>query len=216
MVFDLLLIGIVIAIEPIPLTAIILVLSTDRGVRNGLGFVFGWMASIIAVVGVTLLLTGGAPPKPATAPSTAILIARIVVGLGLIALGLRQRARQGRPRKPPKWTSRLDQIRPVSAAGLAFLVQPWGLLASGVAIVAGANLSNGASWVVLVLFLLLASSSVIGLELFATIKPDIAGAQLTRLRHWIDTHTDQMIIYSAIGVGLYLTGKAIYLLVTAS
>ena len=37
---------------------------------------------------------------------------------------------------------------------------------------------------------------------------------LARLRRWIDTHTDQLIVWVSLVVGLWLVGKSIYLIVT--
>jgi hypothetical protein len=37
---------------------------------------------------------------------------------------------------------------------------------------------------------------------------------LARLRNWLDTHTDQVIIIVSLGLGLWLVGKSVYLLVT--
>ena len=42
-----------------------------------------------------------------------------------------------------------------------------------------------------------------------SVKPDFA-----RLRNWLDTHTDQVIIIVSLGLGLWLVGKSVYLLVT--
>ena len=35
-----------------------------------------------------------------------------------------------------------------------------------------------------------------------------------RIRVWIDTHTDQVIIVASLVLGLWLVGKSIYLIVT--
>ena len=73
MVLDLLLIGLAIALEPFPLTAFILILSTEKGTWKGLAYIFGWLACLIVVIAAVLLTTGDKPPKPNTAPSTAAL-----------------------------------------------------------------------------------------------------------------------------------------------
>ncbi len=102
MVLDLMLIAIVIALEPIPLTAFILVLASKRGVLKGAAFLFGWLLSLAAVIALTVLVTGNNPPKPSTAPSVAAIVVKLVIGVALVAIGLRQRARMGRPKKPKK------------------------------------------------------------------------------------------------------------------
>ena len=42
-VLNLVLIGLVITLEPLPLTAFILVLASKGGVRKGAAFIFGWL-----------------------------------------------------------------------------------------------------------------------------------------------------------------------------
>ena len=63
MTFDLILIGLAIAFDPIPLTTFMIVLPSRRGVRKGAAFVSGWLVSLAAVVTVTVLATGNNPPK---------------------------------------------------------------------------------------------------------------------------------------------------------
>ena len=104
--FDLVLIGLAIAFDPLPLTAFLVVLPSKRGVRKGAAFVFGWLASLAIVVTVTVLATGNNPPKPNTAPSLADLAVKIALGVILVAIALRQRRRMGRPKKPKNtWTT---------------------------------------------------------------------------------------------------------------
>src|ERR1700733_15428455 len=115
MVLDLLLIGLVITLEPIPLTAFILILSSKNGTRKGAAFIFGWLASLAVVVAVTILVTGNNPPKPNTAPSLASLAAQIEIGVGLLVFAIRHRRRLGSPKKPkktPKWQNGIDNMSP--------------------------------------------------------------------------------------------------------
>jgi hypothetical protein len=55
---ELILIGLVITLEPLPLTAFILLLASRRGVKKGAAFVFGWIASLAIVIAITVLVTG--------------------------------------------------------------------------------------------------------------------------------------------------------------
>ena len=54
LVFELFLIAVAIALDPLPLTAYVLVLASKRGVRKGAAFLFGWLVSLAAVVAITL------------------------------------------------------------------------------------------------------------------------------------------------------------------
>ena len=214
MVLDLLLIGLAITLEPFPLTAFILLLSADKGVWKGLAFILGWLACLVAVIVAVFLLTGNSPPRPQTTPSTAVLAIKLALGVGLILVAERQRRRLGRPRKRPGWMARLDKLSLWSAAALAAFLQPWALVAAGAATVSGAKLASVGSYLALTGFCLLATSSVLYLELYVTFAGDRAGTRLQGLRDWLDSHQDQVIIAVCLLLGLWLAGKSLYLLVT--
>ncbi len=217
MILDLLLIGLVITLEPIPLTAFLLILLSKGGTRKGAAFIFGWLLSLAAVMAITVLVTGNKPPQPNTAPSLGALAAKIAIGVGLVLIAIRQRRRMGKPRppkKPPKWQTGLDNMSPWYAMGLAPLTQPWGLVAAGVAVITEAKLTSWESYIALFLFCLVSTAVYIALELYAGFRPERAQAFLNRIRTWIDTHTDQVIIVVSLVLGLWLVGKSIYLIVT--
>jgi threonine/homoserine/homoserine lactone efflux protein len=211
---DLLLIGLGIALEPFPLTAFILVLSAEKGTWKGLAFILGWLACLVAVIAAVIVTTGNSPPAPQTVPSDAALAVKLAAGVVLILIAVRQRRRMGRPRKPPAWMARLDQLSLLGAAGLAAFLQPWTLVAAGAATITEAKLGTAGSYLVLILFCLLATSSFLYLELYATFASGKAAARLERMRKWLDSHQDQVIIAICLLLGFWLAGKSIYLLVS--
>ena len=217
MVFDLLLIALVITLEPIPLTAFILILMSKGGVRKGAAFIFGWLLSLAIVVALTVLATGNKPPAPSTAPSLGILAAKIAIGVGLLVVVVRHQRNMGKPRKPkktPKWQTGIDNMSPWFAIGLAPLTQPWGLVAAGVATIVGAKLTSWESYVALFLFCLVATGLYLVLEIYAGFRPERAQEILVGIRTWIDTHRDQVIIIVSLVLGFWLVGKSIYLIVS--
>lgn len=217
MTLDLILIGLAVTLDPLPLTAFIVLLASQRGVRKGAAFVFGWLVSLAAVVAITILATANRPPKPNTAPSIAGLAIKIAIGVGLVAIAVRQRRKMSqpkKPKKPPKWQAGVDRMSPWFAMGLAPLLQPWGLIAAGVATVMEAKLSSFDSYIALFAFCVVATSSYISLELYAGFRPETSQAFLSGIKAWIENHTDQAIIIGSLVLGFWLIGKSIYLLVT--
>jgi hypothetical protein len=215
MVIDLVLIGIVVALDPLPLTAYIVVLDSKSGTRKGAAFIFGWLCSLAAVVAITVAATGNNPPRPSTAPSVAMLAVKILIGVGLVMVAARQRRRRGRPKKPkppPKWQSGVDNMSPWFAIGLAPLLQPWGLVAAGVATVTGAHLGTWQDYVATFAFCLIGTSSHIAMEVYAIFRPKKASAMLASIRNWITSHTDQAIFFGALGLGFWLIGQSAYVL----
>jgi len=214
-VLDLVIIGLAITLEPLTLVAFILIVGAQQGIRKGLAFILGWLACLVAVIAVVVLVTGGKPPEPHTAPSTAALVVKALLGAVLIWVGLRQRQRMGRPRKQPAWMARLDHLSLWAAAGLGAFLQPWTLVAAGAATVIQAKLSTAGDWLVLVLFCLLATSSFLVMELYATFAPAAAQARLEQIHTWIDTHQDQAIVVVSLAVGAWLLGSSLYWIVSS-
>lgn len=67
-------------------------------------------------------------------------------------------------------------------AGLAVLVQPGGLLAS---------------------------ATLLTMQICATFSPEAAQERLTRLRAWMESHQDRTVVTLSLLVGLWLVGRSI-------
>jgi len=216
-ILNLVLIGLAITLDPLPLTAFMVVLPSERGVRKGAAFVFGWLVSLAIVVIVTVLATGNNPPKPSTAPSLAALAVKIALGAVLVVIAVRHIRARGRPKppkKPPRWQEHVDSMSPWFALVLAPALQPWALIGAGAATVVEAKLSSWESFLALFLYCVLASSSYLAMEIYAAARPGQSQAFLARFRTWIDAHTDQVIIVGSLIIGFWLIANSIYLIVT--
>ncbi len=217
LVLDLLLIALVITLEPIPLTAFILVLASKNGARKGAAFIFGWLASLAVVVSVTLLITGNKPPKSNTAPSLAALAVKMLIGAALVWIAVRRSRRRNQPKPPkktPKWQTGIDSMSPWFAMALGPLTQPWGLVAAGVTVIVEAKLGSWQDWVAIIGYCLLATGAYIAAEVYALARPAETKAFLTQTRVWIDTHTDQIIIIGSFVLGFWLIGRSVYVILS--
>jgi len=210
---DLLLIGLAIALDPLPLTSFVVILPSKRGVRKGAAYLFGWLVSLAIVVTITVLATGNNPPKPNTVPSLASLAAKIAIGALLVVIAIRQRRRMRgpkKPKKPPKWQEHVDNMSPWFALGLAPALQPWTLIAAGAATVVEARLSSWESLLALIGFCVLGSASYIAMEIYAGFKPKQSQAFLARFRTWMEAHTDRAIVIGCLLLGFWLIASGIY------
>ena len=217
MVLELMLIGVAVALDPLPLTAFLVVLPSRRGARKGGAFALGWLVSLAVVVTITVLATGGNPPKPATAPSLAALAAKIALGVVLVRIALKHIRARGRPRppkKPPRWQAQVDSMSPWFALALAPALQPWVLIAAGAATVVEARLSNWESFLALGVYCVLASSSYLAMEIYAVARPGQSKELLASCRAWIDAHIDQAIIVGCLIIGLWFIGDSLYLILS--
>jgi hypothetical protein len=216
LLLDLFLIGLVVTLEPIPLTAMILLLATEGGLLKGLGYVLGWMVTLVVIVAVTVLVTGGKPLIPQSNPSTAALAVKLSIGVVLVVIAYRRWGSWGNaePKGQPKWMRGIDRVNPLSAAGLAFLLQPWVLVTAGVADITQAKVSSTAQYLALFAFCLLCTASLLVMEVYAALRPAEVKETLDALLHWITSHRDQVIVILSLGLGLYLMAKSIYGLVS--
>ncbi|MFJ3224780.1 GAP family protein [Streptomyces sp. NPDC086783] len=214
MVLDLVVIGTAITLGPLHNSAFILLLSARSGVRLGLAFLLSWLANLVAVIAVVVLLTGGQPPVRHSTPSTAAIAAKLAIGLGLVLYGAHRRRRPPRPHGPPRWAARIDNASWVTAAGVAWLLQPWGLVGAGAATALKANLSTAGDWLALAGYCLLATLSLIVMEMYAVWAPAAANSRLNALRNWLGRHQEQLIITLSLLAGLWLMAVSIYQLVT--
>jgi threonine/homoserine/homoserine lactone efflux protein len=217
LLLNLVLIGLAVTLDPLPLTAFLVVLPSQRGTIKGAAYVFGWLVSLAIVVTITVLATGNNPPRPATAPSLAALAVKIVIGVVLVMIALRHIRARGQPKppkKPPKWQAHVDSMSPWFAMALAPTLQPWVLIGAGAATVVEAKLSSWESFLALFLYCVIASSSYLAMELHAVFRPAQSQALLGRSRTWIDSHTDQVIIVGSLLIGFWLIGNSIYLIVS--
>ncbi|MFF4397605.1 GAP family protein [Streptomyces sp. NPDC001480] len=216
MLLDLLLIALAITLDPLPLMAFVLLVASARGVWKGLVFILSWLACLVTVLAIVLTLTGGQPPPPRSPPSVAALAAKLLIGVVLVLYGEHRRRRMvagpARDRAPAaaSLTSETDRTGMWSAAGLAVLLQPWGLVAAGATTVVSADLSRLSSWLALFAFCVLATASLLSTELYVVFSPAVAKARLLRLRSWVEDHQEQAIVLGCLVLGFWLTGKSIH------
>jgi hypothetical protein len=206
----------VVTLEPIPLTAMILLLATEGGLWKGLGYVLGWMVTLVAIVAITVLVTGGKPLIPNSNPSTGALVVKLAAGVVLVFIGYRRRGSRGtsQPKGQPKWMRGIDRVNPLSAAGLAFLLQPWVLVVAGVTTITEAKLTSAAEYIAVFAFCVWCTASYLVMETYAALRPEKVKSTLTALLGWITSHRDQVIVFLSLGLGLYLMAKSIYGLVS--
>ena len=76
------------------------------------------------------------------------------------------------------------------------------------------QVGSAASVLVLVMFVLVATSSYIVLEVGAAVRPEHAQRVATALRGWIESHTDRAIAVGATAVGAFLVASSAYQLLT--
>ena len=214
---DLLPLAIGIAISPIPIIAVILMLLSRKATATSTGFLLGWVVGIVLVTVVVLVLVGQAGNTAGGEPSTLSSVLKLVLGAALILLAVRQW--QGRPKAGetgamPKWMDAIESFTFVRALLLGFglsAINPKNLLlclAAGTTIGA-AHLPTGQVVVAMVVFTLLAASSVLVPVLGYLVARDRMAAPLDRLRAWLTQNNAAVMAVLLVVIGTVLLGKGI-------
>jgi len=121
---DVLPLAIGVAVSPVPIIAIILMLSTPRARTNGPMFLAGWLAGA-AIVGTIVLVIADAIGISKGDPSKAAYSFKILLGLLLLVGAFRQwrgRPREGEEAKTPKWMQVIDSFTGLKSLGMGALL----------------------------------------------------------------------------------------------
>lgn len=198
--------ALVIAASPLTVIPAVLVLHAPRPRPAGLAFLAGWLVSIAALTAVFIEvsgLLGGLTRQP---PAWASWL-RIVVGAGLVGFGVfRWLTRQRHP-DMPGWMRSFTSLTPVRAgvtgAALAVL-RPEVLLictAAGLAI-GSAELDIVGAWVMAVVFVTVAASSVAIPVLGYAAAGDRLDASLVRFKDWVQRQHAALVAIVLVLLGL--------------
>ena len=78
-----------VALSPIPIVAVILMLSTPRARSNGSAFAVGWVLGLLVVSNVVLVVASGAD-DPDSASSTTSSTVTLLLGVLFLVMAARQ------------------------------------------------------------------------------------------------------------------------------
>ena len=205
-----------IAISPIPIIAVILMLLSPRAKGTSVGFMIGWTAGVVVAI-VLFTLLSSVIPKGSGGPSPIGAVIKIIVGVLLLFLALKQwRARPAKGEQPtmPKWMSAIDSMTAGKAIGLGFLlsaVNPKNLLlaVSAGLIVGAAGLTFSQASVVIIIFVLLAACTVIIPVIGYLIASARLAGPLDKLREWLVENSATIMAVLLLVIGVAVIGKGI-------
>jgi threonine/homoserine/homoserine lactone efflux protein len=215
---DLLPLGLVVAISPVPIIAVILMLLAPRAGLASAGFGLGWMLGIVVVTVVVLIVASGSDVGgTSTEPSTTASWIKLVLGVLLLLVGFREwrgRPKGGDPAPLPKWMAAIDGVTPVKASGLGFLlsaVNPKNLLmciAAGVTIAAG-GLDSGQDSVAVAVFTVIAASTVLVPVIGYAVARQQMLHPLDELKVWLQQNNVTVMAVMLLVIGVALAGKGL-------
>jgi hypothetical protein len=198
------------AVSPFSLVAFGLVLATDRGPRNGVAFILGWITTVTLIGVVTAIVGGSIEITSSNTPGAWTLALEIALGVVLIVAWLRRRFRP-RPRpevveaKPqPAWAKKIDSMGYVGAFVVGGAVQTWPVMIAAAAEIVRTDLSGWETFLLMFGFAVASTAGIVVLEVLAIRTPGSAAARLERMRNYIDSHRDSVINWAFLLGGLWL------------
>src|SRR4051794_2223162 len=111
-----------IALSPIPIIAVVLMLTSRKARVNGPLFVVGWLLGLGVIGAIVLAVAGPADAGGTGEPAAWVGWLKLVLGALLLLVALRQfrgRPRGDEPAPVPKWMATIDRTTPIAALGLA-------------------------------------------------------------------------------------------------
>ena len=204
-----------VAISPVPIIAAILMLLSPKAKGASVGFLLGWITGIVVAIVVFALLSSVLPAQDESGSSPVRGVIKIILGALLLFLALRQwrgRPAQGEQATMPKWMSAIDSMTAGKALGLGFLlsaVNPKNLLMaiSAGLIIGGAGLAVGQTVVVIVIFVLLAASTVLIPVVAYLIASERLAGPLDSLRAWLVNNNATIMAVLLLVIGVAVIGK---------
>ncbi|MFT2816473.1 GAP family protein [Leifsonia sp. A12D58] len=214
---DVLSLALGILISPIPIIAAILMLLSPRARATSIGFMVGWILGIAFAVTLFTLISSLLPEPGADDSKPVAGTIKIILGILLLLLALRQW--RGRPRgddepKLPGWMKAIDSMTAAKGVGLGFLlaaVNPKNLLLSiGAGLIIGASgLPAGQVTVVIIVFTVIAGASVLVPVIAYLVASARMAGPLDAMRTWMTRENAVIMSVLLLLLGVVLIGKGI-------
>jgi threonine/homoserine/homoserine lactone efflux protein len=206
-----------VAVSPIPIIAVILMLLSPRARTNGPAFLVGWVVGLAVVSVVVTALSGSVGIGSGGGGSTIGSSIKILLGLLLIGLAIRNfRNRPGPGEQPPlpSWMRAIDSVTAVKALGIAVLlsaVNPknLSLTVAAAVTIAQEGLSTVSAAFVLVVFVVIASLSIAVPVVLYLAGGSSAKAALDRLKGWLNANNATVVAMLLLVIGVVLVGKGL-------
>jgi Sap, sulfolipid-1-addressing protein len=206
-----------IALSPIPIIAVVLMLTTPRARANGPAFVLGWLLGLGVVGAIVLAVAGPANASSSGAPATWVSWLKIILGAGLLLIAVRQfRGRpHGEDQAPmPKWMGAIENFKPAAALGTGALLagaNPKNLIlaVAGAAAIAQTGIAGAQQAIAYLIFAVIATIGVGAPVVIYFAMGERSQQLLGKLKNWMGQHNAVIMSVLCLIIGAKLIGDAI-------
>ena len=206
-----------IALSPIPIIAVVLMLTSRKAKVNGPAFILGWLIGLGIVGAIVLSVAGAGGASKSGSPATWVSWVEIALGVLLLLVAARQfRSRPRGDDEPqmPKWMATIDKTTPPAALGLAALLagaNPKNLLLAvgGAAAIAQTGIPGGQQAIAYLIFALIGTLGVgipVGIYFVMGKRSENL---LAGLKDWMTAHNAVIMSVLCVIIAAKLIGDAI-------
>jgi hypothetical protein len=206
------LLGLACAANPWGIMVAVLLLNARRGLWVVWAYVAAWIGSISVVMAVLLMGFGQSSASSSTRSTIASFV-EIAIGILLLAFGVGRllRARRGSAGEPdaeqeqPGWLRAIEQISIISAFLLGIYSATYPMVVAAAGEILRDDVSTTEEILLAVIFVILGSSTVVGVAALGTFVPSRSAPFLARMRAWLTVHNAAVLTAIILVFGLALT-----------
>ena len=206
-----------VALSPIPIIAVVALLTSSRARSLGPVFVLGWLLGLVVVGAIVLVVVG--PSGAGSSGQRTRWVSWVLIVLGVLLLvvavrHLRGRTRGGEEAPLPAWMGAIDRLKPaVVLGGGAVLggVRPRSLLlvVGGAAAIAQTGIAGGQQAIAYAVFAVVATIGVAVPVVIYLVMGTRSAGLLGRLRGWMRRNDAVILAVVLLVIGGMLIGDGI-------
>jgi hypothetical protein len=200
--------GIAMALQPLPVLAVVLLLATDGGLAKGWAFVAGELLVMAALAAATIAVHGETTRHSASRPASWVTL---IAGIVLVVVGavLVLRLRHGLKPKRPAWMAKLDRMQPWPAFLLGTFLPTYVIAVAAGAHIVGTHPATAAAVAGVLVFLVVGMSTAYTPVLLTQFMPARSGPARARLRDWLEGYWYAVAAALLLVVGSLLVAKGL-------
>jgi hypothetical protein len=206
-----------VALSPVPIIAVVLMLTTSRARANGPAFVLGWLLGLGVVGAVVLALAGPGEASESGQPATWVSWVKLLLGVLLLLVAARQfrgRPREGEEAPLPKWMGAIERFKAGAALGGGAALagaNPKNLLLAigGAAAIAQTGIAGGQQVIAYAVFAVIGTLGVAAPVVIYFAMGRRSAEVLGRLKDWMGHNNAVIMSVLCLVIGMKLIGDAI-------